>query len=46
MMKSSANRKCIYVSAPHEHGGGDGDIENTTYTVNSFSDGDVLSTQT
>ena len=43
MIKCSANRKGIYISAPHEHGGGDGDIENITYIVNSFSDGDVLS---
>ena len=46
MMKYSANRKGIYISAPHEHGGGHGNIETTTYIVNSFSDADVLSMRT
>ena len=46
MMKYSANTKGIYISAPHEHGGGHGDIENTTYIVNSFSNGDALSMRT
>ena len=43
MMKCSANRKGIYISAPHEHGGGDDDIGTTTSIVSVFSDGDVLS---
>ena len=42
-MKCSANRKGIYISAPHEHGGGDDDIGATTSIVSVFSDGDVLS---
>ena len=46
MIKCSANRKGIYISAPHEHGGGDGDIANTTHIVNSFSDRDDLSMRT